>query len=255
MNARYWDERVRRRGHTGWSDPATYRYDQRLRLRAIHDVVQAELPVGGDRALDFGCGVGDFCIPLARTFAHVVGYDISTAAVQRARSREHPSNVAFTDNVEMALARPVDLVLAITVLQHVVRDEDLRAQLDRLAAALTPAGRIVVMETLGEWAGDRKTIRNRSLPDLLGFFEAAGLELVTQHHFYHPRESPTPTYRCYEGHLAVRALSRLEGLRVPLAGAVLDRFARHHADLDDAYLDQPDSPTKILVFRTMAASR
>ena len=32
-SAAYWTERVRRYGHTGWSDAATYWYDQRLRLK------------------------------------------------------------------------------------------------------------------------------------------------------------------------------------------------------------------------------
>ena len=33
--AQFWAERVRRYGHTGWSDAAVYAYDQRLRLAAL----------------------------------------------------------------------------------------------------------------------------------------------------------------------------------------------------------------------------
>ena len=59
-SAAFWSQRVRRYGHTGWSDAATYAYDQRLRLKAVSWLLK---PMAA--ALDYGCGVGDFCALLA----------------------------------------------------------------------------------------------------------------------------------------------------------------------------------------------
>ena len=243
----YWNDRVRRYGHTGESDPATYWYDQRLRLFAIEKAVLASRPAGG-RALDFGCGVGDFCVLLSAHFDEVVGFDPSSAAIERASWLNGAPNIQYTGDFEQAVGHSVDLILAVTVFQHLMRDDDLRRELARLVETLAPGGRIAVMETFAEKEVDGGYIKRRTLPGLLDLFREAGMELIAQHSFYHPTECPTPAFLRYRGRLIVRILGRLTGMKVPLAQGLLAGIARGHADRDAAYLDQPGSPTKILVF-------
>ena len=249
----YWNDRVRRYGHTGDSDPATFWYDQRLRLRAIEKAILASRPAGR-RALDFGCGVGDFSVLLAAHFDEVVGYDLSSAAIERARQRNGAPNIQYTDAFEDSVSRPVDLIIAVTVFQHLTRDDDLRNQLARLGHALRRDGRIAALETFADEEVDGGYIKRRTLPKLLAMFRDAGLEPISQRDFYHPTECPTPAFVRYRARLVVRILGRLTLMKVPFAEAVLAGLARNHADRDEAYLDRPGSPTKILVFVHRSAS-
>lgn len=244
----FWSERLRRYGHTGWSDAATYAYDQRARLKAADEVLSG-LPAQAWRsALDFGCGVGDFCTVLARHADAVVGYDLSPAVIQRAAQLNAAPNVRYVSRVDEVWARRYDLILSVTVLQHVVDDAELQALVQCFADALNPGGRIVVLETLAEVPANAGYLKRRTLAQLLAVFAAAGLRPVAQRGFYHPTECPTPAYRAYRQGWAVRVLARLAGWRIALAQGILTRIAQRAADADTACLDRPASPTQWLVF-------
>jgi len=247
-SAAFWSERVRRYGHTGWSDAATYWYDQRLRLKAIDATVLVPWPAGQASALDFGCGVGDFCALLSRRFAHVVGYDVSADVLARARECNAPPNVVYTAQLDEALESRHDLILSVTVLQHVVQDEDVRILLSRFAAALAVGGRVAVMETLGTAESSSDYLKRRTLPQLLALFDSAGFAPVSQHGFYHPSECPTPQYRAYRSRPGVRVLGRLAGMKLPFSEALLRRIAQREAAQDKSFLAHAASPTQILVF-------
>mgnify|MGYP002684269118 CR=1 FL=1 len=107
--AAYWNQRIAQVGHTGWSDPAVYAYDQRLRLAAVRDAIAA-LPGGAHAAaLDFGCGVGDFCALLAPRYGRVVGYDSADEVLRRARARHSAANIAYTGSLDEATGGRYDL--------------------------------------------------------------------------------------------------------------------------------------------------
>lgn len=245
----YWAARVRRYGHTGWSDCATYWYDQYLRLQAIEQTVLGTGLRGRRSALDFGCGVGDFCRLLARHFRSVAGYDVSADVLEIARQQNPGAHIIYSTQLDAALAGSHDLILSVTVLQHIVNDAELGLLLARMAQALAAGGRVVVMETLAETPSHAGYLCRRTLAQLKGLFEAAGLVLVSTRGFYHPTECPTPGYRRYRSRWSVRVLGRLAGLKLPWAEAVLRRVAHRHAEQDHAFLDLPASPTQILVFR------
>lgn len=247
-NATFWSDRVRRYGHTGWSDAAIYAYDQRLRLKAVREVLSATAGPRPSSALDFGCGVGDFCALLAPQVDTVVGYDVSPEVVALAAGTNPAPNVRYVSNTEAVWSRRYDVILSVTVLQHVVRDDELQALLLRFAAVLNPRGRIVVLETLADVPHDAGYLKRRTLAQLLSAFEAAGLEMIVQRGFYHPSECPTPAFSAYRSRLTVRLLARLAAWRVAPARALLTRIARRAADADTASLDQPGSPTQWLVF-------
>ncbi len=108
------------------------------RLRFLLSKVRA-----GDRALDVGCGVGEFTAAMATAGAHAIGVDVAEAALRRARAR-HPG-------VEFRLV-PFDgplpfedgsfeLVWASEVIEHVA---DTARWLSEIRRVLVPGGRLLV---------------------------------------------------------------------------------------------------------------
>ena len=97
----------------------------------------------GDRALDLGCGTGEFTAALARAGAHPVGVEVAQAALERARSR-HPEldfrlvpiegPLPFDDN-------GFDLVWASEVIEHVT---DTARWLSEVRRVLAPSGRLLL---------------------------------------------------------------------------------------------------------------
>lgn len=251
----YWRERLRRFGHTGWSDAAVYAYDQRLRLAAVGRTLEGLPDLARGAALDFGCGVGDFCALLADRFERVDGHDPVPEVLEVARHRHAAANLRYLDRLALDGAPRYDLVLCVTVLQHVVDDAELEALLRRLAAALKPGGAFVVLETFAGRADApaAATLKRRSANDLVARFAAVGLPLVSDRGFYHPSEAPTPAFRRYREGWAVRVLARLAGRGSAWAKRALEERAAQAAASDEAYLDQPASPTRLLVFRRESA--
>jgi trans-aconitate methyltransferase len=91
----------------------------------------------GEKALDFGCGVGRNTYPLTESFTTVVGFDFPNM-VAMAKAREWGERrPLFTSSWDEVLAAgPYDVVLACLVLQHLDSDE-LTARLRELSA-ITP---------------------------------------------------------------------------------------------------------------------
>jgi SAM-dependent methyltransferase len=250
----FWAERVRRYGHTGWSDAAVYAYDQRLRLAALREWLNAEDFSGDGSALDFGCGTGDFCALLAERFGTVVGCDLSPAVLAVAAQRHASPRIRYTADADEALARRHALILCVTVLQHIVDDGELRALLQRFAAALQPGGRVVVLETFASAAPVANGyLKLRTLESLQAAFAAAGLALRSQRGFYHPSESPTPAFLAYRRRPLVRMLSRLAHWRLPQSQGWLERIGAQAAQADPDAMDHAGSPTQWLVFERSAA--
>lgn len=110
------------------------------------DAVAATRPQGfkGLRVLDYGCGVGDIALLLARLGAEVTVVELATANLDfvrwRFRSRNLPLAVIPVTSTEsfpdVGRAR-YDLVVATEILEHVRNPDQL---LNLLSAALAPRG-------------------------------------------------------------------------------------------------------------------
>jgi len=144
-----------------------------------------EAEVGAtDRALDLGCGTGEFTAALARVGAVAVGAEVARAAVRRARTR-HPE----LDFRLIPIAGPLpfedgafDLVWASEVIEHIA---DTARWLSEVRRVLVPRGRLLIttpshgrlrvalqgVERFSEPLGDHLHLyTRRSLRTLLGEF-------------------------------------------------------------------------------------
>jgi SAM-dependent methyltransferase len=106
----------------------------------------------GTRVLDIGCGVGRWSRLLASRGADVTGVDISPTMIEEARRRAQSEGVAgrcrfhVRDISVLDVPGKFDLVLGVTVLQHILDPIALRAAIEALRACVAPEGRIVLLE-------------------------------------------------------------------------------------------------------------
>ena len=97
----------------------------------------------GDRALDLGCGTGEFTAALAQSGAAAIGVEVAEAALERARTRHPELNFRLVP-IEGPLPfedGSFDLVWASEVIEHVA---DTGQWLSEVRRVLAPAGRLLV---------------------------------------------------------------------------------------------------------------
>jgi ubiquinone/menaquinone biosynthesis C-methylase UbiE len=97
----------------------------------------------GERALDLGCGAGEFTALLAEAGASVVGVDVAEAALARARA-QHSELDFLLAPIEGPLPledNAVDLVWCSEVIEHVA---DTARWLSEVRRVLAPRGRLLL---------------------------------------------------------------------------------------------------------------
>jgi 2-polyprenyl-3-methyl-5-hydroxy-6-metoxy-1,4-benzoquinol methylase len=241
----FWSGRVRRHGHTGWADPATYQFDQRLRLRTVRDTILGLGLPAAARCLDFGCGVGDFSAMLANAGHRVWAYDISEPVLRRAAARNPSPRIVYTGDLATTLSDPLDLILSVTVLQHIIDDDELRRLLSAFRNALATNGRLVVLETFATEDRIDKYQHRRTIESFLGAASSAAFSLESDLPFYHPTECSTASFLAYRRNPIVRLLSR--GGRLPGVANILGYVAgRYVGGTEDSSII--GSPTHLMVF-------
>lgn len=163
----YWEERAQKFSREGEGLAAVCSYgmpnfynraidwEQRLALQPW-----LEVPAGS-RVLDVGCGVGRWSRLLAARGARVTGVDLSPTMVAQATTRAAAQGLAdrcdfrVQDLSVLDLGGRFDLVLGVTVLQHILDPDALRAALGAMTAHLEPGGRMVLLEAAPSAAVDR----------------------------------------------------------------------------------------------------
>ncbi|HTT06114.1 MAG TPA: class I SAM-dependent methyltransferase [Steroidobacteraceae bacterium] len=154
----YWERRARRFAMQGEGLAAVCSYGMPDFYNRMIQWTQrrALLPwltvAPGTRVLDIGCGVGRWSRWLAARGAEVTGVDVSPTMIAEARRRVHQAGLSarcrflVQDLVQLDAGGPYDLVLSVTVLQHVLDAERLRAGLLRMTRHLAPGGRMLLLE-------------------------------------------------------------------------------------------------------------
>jgi SAM-dependent methyltransferase len=121
-------------------------WEQRLALEPWLRVEQ------GARVLDVGCGIGRWSRFLAARGALVLGVDLSPTMIAQARRRATEQGVAdrcrfaVADLAQLDLGQQFDVVLGVTVLQHILDPVLFRAALSAMVAHLAPGGRMILLE-------------------------------------------------------------------------------------------------------------
>ncbi len=190
---RYWEDRARRFAAEGAGLAAVCAYGMPVFYNRAIDLEQrlALAPwlrvASGCRVLDLGCGVGRWSRLLAARGAMVTGVDISPTMICEARRRARSEGVAnqcrfeVSDISTLDLEGEFDLVLGVTVLQHILDPEALRAALLRMSARVAPGGRLVLLEAAPASAVNRcdtTVFRARPRDVYLDLFRDCDLELT-----------------------------------------------------------------------------
>lgn len=90
----------------------------------------AFVELGGEKALDFGCGIGRMTRALATRYSSVTGIDISDGMIARARELNASPALNFLQVLEPPWPlddRSVDLAFSTIAIQHIARPHNGRA--------------------------------------------------------------------------------------------------------------------------------
>lgn len=186
----YWEDRARLFAGEGDGLAAVCSYGMpEFYNRMIHASQRLALEpwfgvTPGMRVLDVGCGVGRWSTLLARRGAQVTGVDLSPTMIAEARRRAAMSDLGnrcqflVQDLSKLDAGDQFDLVLGVTVLQHILEPDDFRDALRRMTAHLAPGGRMVLLEAAPARTAkhcDTTVFRARHRSTYLDLFAASGL--------------------------------------------------------------------------------
>jgi SAM-dependent methyltransferase len=106
----------------------------------------------GMRVLDVGCGIGRWSRLLAARGASVTGVDLSPTMIAEAGRRAQASGLGdrcrfiVQDSATLEIDGSFDLIVCVTMLQHILDVGKMRSALHHMALHLAPRGRLVLLE-------------------------------------------------------------------------------------------------------------
>ena len=248
----FWESRLEAHGHTGYSDQSTYCFDQQCRLGVFERWLDAA-GMRPDKALDFGCGIGDFSRVLLRRGWRVVAYDpFVTPKIS------DPHLTITRDREQIATHGPFNLIVSITVLDCILDDGTFADELRLVHKHLSPNGAFFFLEY--SISDDRAPLNDyqafRSTAQWRAALDGAGLSLDSAEPYFHPTFAPIDAWKAYGRNLIVRGVARTE--RIIGRIGVLDLLRKSVASrcLQHSPYKPPDkSPLNLLCGRNYRNER
>ena len=184
----YWTKRAQEYGERSVMDfdPKRGSYDQELRVLAFHRAMR----LGKDmKVLDVGCGNGSWSIMLAKAGCKVTGIDFVESLINTAKHNAMKAGVAVdftTESIETyERDRQVyDLIITVTVLQHITCNNRLARALSNIRALLKPRGQFLTIEYMPRklsrksQSSDYMVLRQRD--EWLRLFREAGFHVARE---------------------------------------------------------------------------
>jgi ubiquinone/menaquinone biosynthesis C-methylase UbiE len=241
----YWEARARRFAAEGQGLAAVCSYGMPAFYNRLIDLCQRRalapwLRVApGTRVLDVGCGVGRWSRLLAARGARVTGVDLSPTMLAEAQRRARDCGLAsrcrfiVQDSSRLELEESFDLILCVTVLQHMLDVSALCSALRRIVSHLAPEGRLVVLEAAPARVANQcntSVFRARHRGFYLRLFRECGLTVRAL-----SGVDPAPFKRWLLPHLprlpralSLATLAAVTGLSAPI-DALFGRLARERS--------------------------
>lgn len=188
-NMSFWRERVQKYGHTGWRYPCTYGFDQPLRIKVVKELVERYVQ-HKETLLDFGCGTGEFSGALKNDFCQITAYDPCADVLEKAKGElKDIKHISFVDSfnslAEMGMS--YDVILSITVLQHIMSDQELKNTFQFMYREIKQSGIFVIMESFTSHI-ESNYERDWTYQDFKSMMEKTGFSLLQGYDFYNPTE-------------------------------------------------------------------
>lgn len=226
----YWTDRFSNLGHTGWSNPVIYCYDQPERLALLETAILKWSSQRG-RALDFGCGTGDFSRMLLRLGYEVCGYD----PYVRPRLTENTFTYASSYEAISLKEHDTNLVLSITTLDHILEQAAFIRAVKLIRRLLHESGVFILLEYALDSVADREKfgLSNnyqsfRTLAEWEECLSEAGFQIVQVIPAPHPILNPFAGYLSYSQSSIVRLRRLCE--RLPLVRSWFTPLLKHAAE-------------------------
>jgi SAM-dependent methyltransferase len=237
----YWEDRARLFAAEGEGLAAVCSYGMPAFYNKAIDICQSRAlrpwlrAVQGSRVLDVGCGVGRWSRRLARRGAQVTGIDLSPTMIAEAKRRAGEEGVSercrflTQDLAALDAADRYDLVIGVTVLQHILDPVALEEAVRRMVEHLAPGGRMVLLEAAPVRAASHcntSIFRARQRNEYLELFAACGLDVraITGVDPAPFRYKLLPHLRRLPRQLAMAATTAVTALSLPI-DALFGRYA------------------------------
>lgn len=152
-------------------------------LKVVEDVIKLDKPA---KILDVGCGPGKWSILFAKRFGSATAIDVSPKMVLLARENARKHNLENVDFHVMSVSKlnfpdeTYDLVNCVTVLQHVLNDDDWRSAVHEMVRVTKTGGHLLLFETAPDLAIIRRTrhLSIRTMRQYINEFKKAGARFI-----------------------------------------------------------------------------
>lgn len=153
MNQAFWNETVKKNGHTGFSNQLYYKYDQPIRIRSIWKIYEkySHIFYGNQiNILDIGTGTGDFIELFSKiNNVQIQAYDISTEIINITKKRFKKYNnikISQSNTIDFDSNLKYQIINSVTVMQHLINIDDLNKSLNNIHNLLAENGIFIMLE-------------------------------------------------------------------------------------------------------------